>query len=157
MRRIKGHAAKSTQDRTLPKYSIAVAADLSGVPQQQLRRMEESGLITPARTEGNTRRYSDDDLEQLAQVAQLADAGINAAGIRYILGLGHDVRELRAEIAMLRQQVAALQASSASAESPTDAAPPHNLPAPPANTARARPANTPHSSLYRTRRNSPET
>ncbi|MGZ3667852.1 MAG: MerR family transcriptional regulator [Ktedonobacterales bacterium] len=98
--------AKSTQDRSLPKYSIAVAADLSGVPQQQLRRMEESGLLTPNRTEGNTRRYSDDNLTQIAEVADLAEAGINAAGIRHILALHTELAALRAENDELRSLLA---------------------------------------------------
>lgn len=98
--------AKSTQDRSLPKYSIAVAADLSGVAQQQLRRMEESGLLTPNRTEGNTRRYSDDDLSQITEVADLAEAGINAAGIRHILALRAELTTLRAENDNLRRRLA---------------------------------------------------
>jgi MerR family transcriptional regulator, heat shock protein HspR len=98
--------AKSTQDHSLPKYSIAVAADLSGIPQQQLRRMEESGLLTPNRTEGNTRRYSDDDLTQIAEVADLAEAGVNAAGIHHILALRAELAALRAENAELRSLLA---------------------------------------------------
>jgi MerR family transcriptional regulator, heat shock protein HspR len=96
--------ARSTQDRSLPKYSIAVASDLSGVPQQQLRRMEESGLLASNRTEGNTRRYSDDDLTQIAEVADLAEAGVNAVGIRYILALRTELAALRTENDELRSQ-----------------------------------------------------
>lgn len=106
MPRRRAGSAKSTQDRSLPKYSIAVAADLSGIPQQQLRRMEESGLLTPNRTEGNTRRYSDDDLTQIAEVADLAEAGVNAAGIRLILALHTELATLRAENADLRHRLA---------------------------------------------------
>lgn len=97
--------AKSTQDRSLPKYSIAVASDLSGVPQQQLRRMEESGLLAPNRTEGNTRRYSDDDLTQIAEVADLAEAGVNAIGIRYILALRAELAALHTENDELSNQL----------------------------------------------------
>jgi MerR family transcriptional regulator, heat shock protein HspR len=94
---------------SVPKYSIAVASDLSGVPQQQLRRMEESGLITPQRTDGKTRRYSDDDMTQIAEVGDLANEGINAAGILYILKLREQMEALRAENEALRQQLAAMQ------------------------------------------------
>lgn len=98
--------AKSTQDSSLPKYSIAVAADISGVPQQQLRRMEESGLLAPNRTEGNTRRYSDDDLTQIGEVADLAEAGVNTAGIRLILALRSELATLHAENESLRRRLA---------------------------------------------------
>jgi DNA-binding transcriptional MerR regulator len=97
---------------SLPKYSIAVASDISGVPQQQLRRMEESGLITPQRTEGNTRRYSDDDLTQIAEIGDLANEGINVAGIRYIHALRLELERLKRENELLRQQFAAQQSSS---------------------------------------------
>lgn len=98
--------------RSTPKYSIAVVSELSGVPQQQLRRMEESGLIAPQRTDGNTRRYSDDDLTQITEVGDLANEGINAAGIRYIQALRAQLEQLRAENMALRQRLAELQRTS---------------------------------------------
>ena len=94
---------KSLQDMALPKYSIAVASDLSGVPQQQLRRMEEGGLLNPLRTSGNTRRYSDDDLTHIEEVAELAEAGVNMEGIRRIFALQEQIAALRAENAALQQ------------------------------------------------------
>ena len=99
-------APKSRQDRALPKYSIAVASDLSGVPQQQLRRMEEGGLLSPLRTRGNTRRYSDDDLSQIEEVAEWVEAGVNLEGIRQILALQLEIAALRAENAALQQRLA---------------------------------------------------
>jgi MerR family transcriptional regulator, heat shock protein HspR len=99
-------APKSRQDTALPKYSIAVASDLSGVPQQQLRRMEEGGLLSPLRTSGNTRRYSDDDLSQIEEVAALVEAGVNLEGIRRILALQEHISALQAETAALQQQLA---------------------------------------------------
>lgn len=108
--RTKAHSDEATRpllpNADFPKYSIAVASDLSGVPQQQLRRMEESGLVTPARTEGKTRRYSDNDLASIATVSDLSDAGVNMPGIRYILQLREEVVALRAEIADLRERLA---------------------------------------------------
>lgn len=109
MRRTKVHQGKSPEGRDLPKYSIAVAADLSGLPQQQLRRMEESGLITPTRTKGNTRRYSDADLDRVSEASELAEEGINAAGIRYIFALRQDLQSLREENANLHRQIAGRQ------------------------------------------------
>ncbi len=98
---------KSVHDMSLPKYSIAVASELSGVAQQQLRRMEESGLLTPERTAGNTRRYSDDDLAQINEVATLAEQGVNMEGIRRILLLQEEIRTLQAEIEDLQAKLAA--------------------------------------------------
>lgn len=100
---------KMASDPSVPKYSISVAADLSGVPQQQLRRMEEENLVTPDRTEGNTRRYSDDDLEQIAVATDLAAKGINAAGIRYVLELRAAIQALQQENEVLRTQLAVPQ------------------------------------------------
>ena len=100
---------KSLQDTGLPKYSIAVASDLSGVPQQQLRRMEEGGLLNPLRTTGNTRRYSDDDLTHIEEVAELAEAGVNMEGIRRIFALQEQIAALRAENATLQRQLAEAQ------------------------------------------------
>src|SRR6478752_4093604 len=97
---------------SVPKYSIAVASDLSGVPQQQLRRMEESGLITPRRTDGNTRRYSDNDMTRITAIAELSDAGINPSGIRHILALRQEIDALRADLAALREEVAKLRNTS---------------------------------------------
>ena len=95
----------SRANADFPKYSIAVASDLSGVPQQQLRRMEESGLVSPARTEGKTRRYSDNDLASIAAVSDLSDEGVNMPGIRYILQVRAELETLRAEVAELRARL----------------------------------------------------
>jgi len=95
----------SVGDRALPKYSIAVASDLTGAPQQQLRRMEESGLLTPGRTDGNTRRYSDDDVALIAEIGELADAGVNAEGIRRILALRAELAALQADYDELRRRL----------------------------------------------------
>jgi MerR family transcriptional regulator, heat shock protein HspR len=106
MRREASGPKRSVTDTTVPKYSIAVASDLSGIPQQQLRRMEESGLLTPMRTDGNTRRYSDDDVAQMGEIATLADEGINAAGIRHIQRLQLELQAAHGEIARLRALLA---------------------------------------------------
>lgn len=78
--------------------------------------MEESGLLTPNRTEGNTRRYSDDDLTHIAEVADLAEAGVNAAGIRYILALHAELAALRAENNDLRRRLAHDESSTPTAK-----------------------------------------
>lgn len=108
MRRKRHEHIGAMDDPDLPKYSIAVAADISGVPQQQLRRMEDSGLIAPQRSQGNTRRYSDNDLRQIAAISELAEDGINAAGVRLVLELQAEVATLRAEVDWLRRQLTEL-------------------------------------------------
>ena len=68
-------------------YGISVAAELSGIAVQSLRLYERYGLLTPARSEGGTRRYSADDLARLQRISALVDAGVNLAGIARILDL----------------------------------------------------------------------
>jgi MerR family transcriptional regulator, heat shock protein HspR len=68
-------------------YGISVAAELSGIKEQSLRLYEREGLLTPARSEGGTRRYSADDLARLQRISQLVGAGVNLAGIARILEL----------------------------------------------------------------------
>src|SRR5271163_1598994 len=62
-------------------YGISVAAELSGAPIQSIRLWERHGLLTPARTQGGTRRYSAADLTRIARITALAAAGVNIAGI----------------------------------------------------------------------------
>lgn len=109
MRRAKPGGGQSLDDPKLPKYSIAVASDLSGVPQQQLRRMEEGGLLNPERSKGNMRRYSDDDMRQIAEVMELAEAGMNPAGIRAALASHDELDALREQVEALRKENAALR------------------------------------------------
>jgi MerR family transcriptional regulator, heat shock protein HspR len=68
-------------------YGISVAAELSGINEQSLRLYERQGLITPARSEGGTRRYSADDLARLQRISKLVDDGVNLAGVARILDL----------------------------------------------------------------------
>ena len=74
-----------TSDRGV--YGISVAAELSGIKEPSLRLYEREGLLTPARSEGGTRRYSADDLARLQRISQLVAAGVNLAGIARILEL----------------------------------------------------------------------
>ena len=79
-------------------YGIAVTSELTGIGPQTLRLYERRGLLTPARTSGGTRRYSDDDLSRLARIAQLMDDGVNVAGIRRILALESENAELASRL-----------------------------------------------------------
>lgn len=96
-----------TQHRAV--YVISVAAELAGMHPQTLRIYERKGLLEPARTAGGNRRYSEADIARLRRIAELAELGMNLAGIRRVMQLEDEVARLRAEVAELRQVVAAAQ------------------------------------------------
>jgi MerR family transcriptional regulator, heat shock protein HspR len=83
-------------------YGISVAAELSGIPVQSLRLYERHGLLSPARSDGGTRRYSAYDLARLQRISALIDAGVNLAGIARILSLEDDNAVLSAANTDLR-------------------------------------------------------
>jgi MerR family transcriptional regulator/heat shock protein HspR len=87
-------------DRAL--FSISVAAELAGLHPQTLRIYEREGLLDPARSAGGTRRYSRRDIEKLAEICALTADGLNLAGIRRVLALQEETRQLQAELARLR-------------------------------------------------------
>jgi MerR family transcriptional regulator, heat shock protein HspR len=68
-------------------YVISVAAELAGVHPQTLRMYERKGLLQPKRTSGNTRRYSQRDIERLRRIQRLTQEGINLAGVMTIMEL----------------------------------------------------------------------
>lgn len=84
-------------------YGISVAADLVGSAPQNLRLYEARGLLNPARSDGGTRRYSNDDLDRLRQIGQLLDDGLNLAGIAAVLELQAANRALQAELDRTRE------------------------------------------------------
>ncbi|MFV1359679.1 MerR family transcriptional regulator [Mycolicibacterium fortuitum] len=105
-----------TKDRgaarsALGVYGISVAAELSGIGPQTLRLYERIGLLTPARTAGGTRRYSDDDIERLGRITELADQGINLVGIGQILSLQDKNIELESAKNELELRNAELEAA----------------------------------------------
>jgi len=83
------------KDRERPLYMISVAAELAGMHPQTLRVYENKGLVTPKRSAGNTRLYSQADIEQLELISELTAEGINLAGVMRILDLQQrlDARE----------------------------------------------------------------
>ena len=99
-------------------YVISVASELSGVPPQTLRLYERRGLLEPDRTTGGARRYSDDDINRLRRITELADAGVNLAGIKLALDMQDEARDLRDEIDRLQR------AQDDGSGSPSAAAPP---------------------------------
>jgi MerR family transcriptional regulator/heat shock protein HspR len=90
--------AMSSTSRSRPVYSMGVAAELLELPPATLRLYERKGLIVPARTEGGTRRYSADDIDQMRRIADLQADGVNLAGIGRVMGLEDENAELRATL-----------------------------------------------------------
>jgi MerR family transcriptional regulator/heat shock protein HspR len=95
----------SNNDRAL--YVISVAAELAGMHPQTLRIYERRGLVSPARTTGGNRRYSEADIARLRRISDLASTGMNLEGIRHVMGLEEEVARLRAEVDRLRDLAAA--------------------------------------------------
>lgn len=92
-------------DKNKPLYMISVAADLAGLHPQTLRIYENKGLVKPQRSGGNTRMYSQADVERLELISQLTDEGINLAGVIRILDMRERMEELRNELDDLREQM----------------------------------------------------
>lgn len=95
----------SKTDRNRPLYMISVAADLAGLHPQTLRIYESKGLVTPQRTKGNTRMYSQADIERLELISQLTDEGINLAGVMRIIDQHKQMDKLEAQIESLRKEL----------------------------------------------------
>ncbi|OMC48209.1 MerR family transcriptional regulator [Mycobacterium sp. IS-2888] len=93
-------------------YGISVAAELSGIPVQSLRLYERHGLLSPARSDGGTRRYSADDLARLQRISELVASGVNLAGIARILSLEDDNAALSAANTDLRSTNRALRGAA---------------------------------------------
>jgi DNA-binding transcriptional MerR regulator len=96
-------------------YGISVAAELSGIGEQSLRLYEQRGLLTPARTAGGTRRYSEDDLARLERITDLLAAGVNVAGIGQILDLQDRNSQLESDNTALRSDNVRLTTKTGSA------------------------------------------
>jgi DNA-binding transcriptional MerR regulator len=83
-------------------YAISVVAQLVGTGQQNIRLYERKGLLTPDRTAGGTRQYSDADLAVLRRISELLDEGLNLAGVARVLELEAVNARLRSEISRTR-------------------------------------------------------
>ena len=97
--------------RDEPVFAISVVARMVGVHQQTLRSYERIGLVLPARSPGNTRLYSQRDVERLRQVLRLvSDLGVNLAGVDVILRMTRQIEQLQGELAEMRAEVERLGA-----------------------------------------------
>lgn len=91
-------------------YVISVVADLSGMHPQTLRMYERRGLIEPKRTSGNSRRYSERDVERLRRIHQLThEQGLNLEGVRIVMDLEGQVERLQERLARTTRALAEAQ------------------------------------------------
>ena len=90
-------------------YMISVAAELAGVHPQTLRIYERKGLLSPARTTGRSRRYSNHDIALLQRIQELTNDGVSLAGVQRILALEDELGAARERIADLEARLDALQ------------------------------------------------
>ena len=79
-------------------YVISVFAELAGVHPQTLRNYERSGLLSPQRTSGGSRRFSDEDLAALRRIQDLTNEGVNLEGVRRIMALEAELAVVRAAL-----------------------------------------------------------
>lgn len=85
-------------------YVISVFAELAGVHPQTLRNYERSGLLSPQRTSGGSRRFSDEDLAALRRIQELTNEGVNLEGVKRIMRLEAELDEARAQLDVLADE-----------------------------------------------------
>jgi MerR family transcriptional regulator/heat shock protein HspR len=89
-----------------PRYMISVAAEIVGMHPQTLRIYEQKGLVRPKRTAGNTRLYSDLDLERLRLIQRLTtELGLNLAGVEQVLRLEDELRRVHARVDRMEREM----------------------------------------------------
>ena len=116
-----GKRAERGDDRAV--YIISVAAELAGVHPQTLRIYERKGLLSPKRTSGNTRRYSERDIRRLQTIQELTQhEGVNLAGVRMIMDLENEVEGLRRRNQQLETELRRLRRRRAVPLGPSSAA-----------------------------------
>jgi MerR family transcriptional regulator/heat shock protein HspR len=89
-----------------PRYMISIAAELVGMHPQTLRIYEAKGLVRPKRTPGNTRLYSEADLERLRLIQRLTtELGLNLAGVETVIRLEDELGKARARLERLEREL----------------------------------------------------
>ncbi|BBY03976.1 heat shock protein transcriptional repressor HspR [Mycobacterium seoulense] len=92
-------------------FLISVAAELAGMHAQTLRTYDRLGLVSPRRTSGGGRRYSEHDVDLLREVQRLSqDEGVNLAGIKRIIELTNQVEALQSRVKELTDELAQVRA-----------------------------------------------
>src|SRR5450631_316838 len=108
-----------TKRKSKGAYMISSVAEMYGIHPQTLRLYEREGLLKPSRTEGNTRLYTDEDLQRLEFILSLArDLGVNISGIAIILQMRERMEEMQRQmsdfVSYVREEV--LSRASAAAD-----------------------------------------
>jgi MerR family transcriptional regulator, heat shock protein HspR len=100
------NAQREGADSGRPRYMISVAAELVGMHPQTLRIYEAKGLIRPKRTSGNTRLYSEADLERLRLIQRLTtELGLNLAGVEQVMHMQDEVARMRRQLERLEREM----------------------------------------------------
>jgi MerR family transcriptional regulator, heat shock protein HspR len=98
-------AKRAASDRARGVYMISVAAELAGMHPQTLRIYETRGLIEPKRSSGNTRLYSEEDVERLRRIQELTtEMGMNLAGVERVFELEEQMERMRDRMTRLERQ-----------------------------------------------------
>jgi MerR family transcriptional regulator, heat shock protein HspR len=91
--------AKSARETRKAAYMISAVAEQYQIHPQTLRLYEREGLLKPSRSEGNTRLYTEEDLERLEVILHLTrDLGVNLAGVEIILNMRQKMHDMQAQI-----------------------------------------------------------
>src|SRR5689334_24684129 len=102
----------SGESREARTFLISVAAELAGMHAQTLRTYDRLGLVSPRRSSGGGRRYSEHDVELLREVQRLSqDEGVNLAGIKRVIELTNQVEALQSRLRELTREVEELRAN----------------------------------------------
>jgi MerR family transcriptional regulator/heat shock protein HspR len=104
--RRKAQARTERIDAKRGVFMISVAAELAEMHPQTLRMYEARGLITPQRSAGRTRLYSQADVERLRKIQQMTEEGLNLAGVETVLEMELQLERLRAELSRMRRRAA---------------------------------------------------
>ncbi|OMC47859.1 MerR family transcriptional regulator [Mycobacterium sp. IS-836] len=104
--------AKNPKRDDARTFLISVAAELAGMHAQTLRTYDRLGLVSPRRTSGGGRRYSQHDVDLLREVQRLSqDEGVNLAGIKRIIELTNQVEALQSRLKEMSEEIAVLRAN----------------------------------------------
>jgi len=98
-------------DENLPLFTVGQVSVMLEVQQAFLRRLDQLDVVRPSRSGGGQRRYTRREITVVQYVVRLADEGMSLAGIRRILELETQVRDLQQECAVLRAQLRQYQES----------------------------------------------
>lgn len=102
--------ARYESDELEPCYVISIAARKVGLRVQTLRYYERVGVIKPSRSTGNTRLYSDEDIQRMQRIRALTeDLGINLAGVEVVLRMSERIMEMQRHVEELEEEIRRLR------------------------------------------------